>query len=584
MHDRLQISTRLSLPPDTVTSTVIVYGGKGQGKTNFAAVMCEEVAKAGGRFSFIDPLGVSWGLRHSSDGAGKGIEVLILGGKHGDLPIEPTGGAVVADLVVDESVNVIIDISRHPDGRMWGIGERIRFVADYCNRLYERQGERMRPILQIIDEAGRFCPQDIRKDNQDAARCVNAVATMTEEGRNVGIGVMLITQRSARMNKAVSELADAMIAFRTVGPRSIDAIDDWLGEHCDKDKRKGFIVQLRELERGTALVVSPGWLQYEGIVPMRARRTFDSSATPTGGKEVRASGRGAVVDLRRYAELMKETVERAKANDPKALKRRVEELEEQLGKAAVDAGDSVSSDEFSGALVDEYQRGYREGFVGGQSDIRQVAIDQLEDFRAAIEKLPPVDIQPLRAQTPVRVATPVEPRKVPIVVPDTTRPPGGNGDGMPKVERVFLTVLAQRSRAGKTTTRDQVAIFAKYSVRSRHVDNALSALRVKGYIDGRGEIAITRDGLAALGSFEPMPTGKALLAQWLGTLSAAPAAMLRVLASCYPKSMTRNEIAEATSYSPASRHVDNSLSELRSKQLIDGRGDIRASKDFFERG
>lgn len=42
-----------TLPPDTVTSTCVVYGGKGMGKTNFGAVVAEEVFASGLRFSVI---------------------------------------------------------------------------------------------------------------------------------------------------------------------------------------------------------------------------------------------------------------------------------------------------------------------------------------------------------------------------------------------------------------------------------------------------------------------------------------------------------------------------------------------------
>jgi hypothetical protein len=102
------------------------------------------------------------GIAHSADGKSPGIELLILGGVKGDMPIEPSGGAVVADLVADESVNVLIDISRHANGKMWSIGERIRFVRDYFVQLYARQGEEKRPLMQIVDEAARFAPQMVR--------------------------------------------------------------------------------------------------------------------------------------------------------------------------------------------------------------------------------------------------------------------------------------------------------------------------------------------------------------------------------------------------------------------------------------
>src|SRR6266568_3272240 len=92
---RIAEEKEVSFPLDVVTQTIVVYGGKGMGKTNFGTVICEECDTAGLRFSVIDPMGVFHGLRHAADGKSPGIRVLILGGKHGDIPIEPTGGAVV---------------------------------------------------------------------------------------------------------------------------------------------------------------------------------------------------------------------------------------------------------------------------------------------------------------------------------------------------------------------------------------------------------------------------------------------------------------------------------------------------------
>jgi len=209
MTKRLHIADDLSLPAlEAQTQTIVVYGGKGMGKTNFGSVVAEELAANGLRFSWLDPVGVSWGLKHSSDGRGPGVELLILGGIHGDLPIVPTAGEVVADFVVDEDVSVIIDISRHASGKMWSGGEKTRFVLEYMKRLYSRQGERRRPLMQIIDECGRFAPENPPKGAIDIMECRAAIEEVVELGRNVGIGVMLMTQRSARMAKSVSESAD----------------------------------------------------------------------------------------------------------------------------------------------------------------------------------------------------------------------------------------------------------------------------------------------------------------------------------------------------------------------------------------
>src|SRR3970040_548061 len=111
----LEASAELSLPLDAGTNTQAVYGNKGMGKTNFAVVLAEELFRAGVRFSAMDPVGVWWGLKHGKKRGEKGLPILILGGPHGDIPIEPTAGAVVADLVADESVSTIVDISRRRD-------------------------------------------------------------------------------------------------------------------------------------------------------------------------------------------------------------------------------------------------------------------------------------------------------------------------------------------------------------------------------------------------------------------------------------------------------------------------------------
>src|SRR5258708_14086972 len=299
MSSTLKIAKELKLPADTVTSTGLILGGKGMGKTNLASVLVEELARARLRFAVLDPQDVWWGLRYAASGKGPGIEVLILGGRHGDLPLTPTSGAVVADLVVDERVNVVIAMVEK-NGKRWSKGGKIRFVTACIERLSERLGERPVPILQIIERAGRFIPQTIPAGAKDLAFCVGAIEQAVEEGRNFGLGVWLITQRSARINKSVAELAETMIAFRTVGPRSMAAILDWFGDNVPKARWETLTARIRELEVGTAMVVSPGGLKYEGEIHVRERETFDSSATPKPGQRRRAPKSGAATATTKY--------------------------------------------------------------------------------------------------------------------------------------------------------------------------------------------------------------------------------------------------------------------------------------------
>jgi hypothetical protein len=176
-----------------------------------------------------------------------------------------------------------------------------------------------------------------------------------------------------------------------------------------------------------------------------------------------------------------------------------------------------------------------------------------------------------------------EPYKV-VAPPRQSRPVNGTPQGdtsIGKVHRAFLTVLANRQ--GKTTTRNQLAVFSGYSATSRHVDNTISACRTAGWLEGESSrLVITDAGLSALGSFDELPTGEALRNYWIRETGAAPGAMLKALCEVYPKSLSRDEVAEVAGYSVTSRHVDNSLSYLRTLELISGsREALTASEELF---
>jgi len=621
---KLQIASNLELPLETLTQTLVVYGGKGMGKSNFGTVLVEEFARVGLRFSVIDPLGVFWGLRHSADGKSLGVEVLMLGGARGDIPIEPTGGAVVADLVADEDVNVVIDISRKASGQMWGANERIRFMADYCSRLFERQGERRRPIMQIVDEAGRFVPQTIPSGAIDLARCVGAIEQLVEWGRNVGVGVTLITQRSARMNKSVSELAECMIAFRTVGPRSMEAILDWLGEHVEKARQKEIAETLRSLPVGRALVISPGWLEYEGIAEIRRRNTFDSSATPKPGQTERAPGRAAKPDLAKYQERMAETIERARASDPQILRKRIAELERQLR----EKGTAADQEAIARAVERETERMAKAHLEAERKYMERIAtlFERLEQIRALAEaadlmaphvpressisistreereKLLAI-IQPKREAPgiggphrfiasepdPAEVFVPrgapahkeAVPRHKNATSAHKTGPPAHTNGSQPlaKGERAILTVIAQYPYGA---AREQITILTGYKRSSR--DTYIQRLRAAELVENLGDMLIpTQAGVKALGAnFEPLPTGEDLRAYWLDRLPEGERRILEIVLAAYPKSVDRETISEATDYKRSSR--DTYLQRLNARKLIVnvGRGEVCASEVFFE--
>lgn len=589
-RQQLNISPALPLPFDIVTSTIIIYGGKGMGKTNLGAVFAEELYAAGLRFSVIDPMGVWWGLQHGVNRKSQGLGVLILGGRHGDLPIEPTAGAVVADLVVDESVSVVIDISRRADGTSWSVGEKIRFVGDYMTRLYERQGERMIPIMQIIDEAARFIPQQVPHGAINVAFCTGAISQVVEEGRNFGIGVTLITQRSARMNKSVSELADIMIAFRTIGPNSTAAILEWFGEHVDKSRHKDLLEQLRKLPIGTALVVSPGLLGFEGVAALRARQTFDSSATPKVGQQLQAPGKAAKPDLDKYTERMAATIEQAKANDPRELRRVITRLQGELNAAnartpqpaPAPPAETITVHIITDQQLDELARAWS---AMKEIALQLSALPILEAAKEVGDAAHAIDqavrshiVGQLPASTKSHHPAPRPAPTAPLPQAPSNLNGGSESKNISASQQAILDAIAWFEAAGiPTPHRFQVAFMAQASPNSSTYGNNTGALRTAGLVDypGPSLLCLTSAGHARANA----PSGPITVAEFrkqiFAMLSASKVAILKVLIEIYPQEIEREELARRVGASAASSTFGNNTGALRTLGLVEYPGPAR---------
>src|SRR5436190_11200895 len=106
---KLRISDSLKLPIDAVTQRISILGKTRTGKSHTAGVIVEEVLKARQQVVILDPKGDWWGVRSSADGKTAGLPITIMGGKRGDVPLEPTAGALLADVVVNERVSLLLD-------------------------------------------------------------------------------------------------------------------------------------------------------------------------------------------------------------------------------------------------------------------------------------------------------------------------------------------------------------------------------------------------------------------------------------------------------------------------------------------
>lgn len=553
---RLRISEALGLPLEAVTQTFGIIAVRGAGKTYTASVMCEEMLTAGLQVVVLDPLGVWWGLRASADGKGPGLSIIVLGGEHADAPIEPTAGETIADFVVDARQSVVLDLG------LMRKSQQQQFVTDFAERLYHRNRQ---PLHLFLDEADSFAPQKPLPGQQ---RMLGAVEDLVRRGRARGVGVTLITQRSAVLNKDVLTQVETLVAMRTISPQDMDAVDAWVKRKGDPKRRDQFLNALPSLPVGTAWVWSPGWLGAFKQVRIRRRRTFDSSATPKVGGRAVEPKRLAEVDLKALAQRIQSTIERARQNDPKELRRRIADLEAQLRKVervevpALKDGQLKRLERLAGHLKD--------------------TVDSLSKAAGEIVTVLSVPAPVGDGRRPFSVGA--QRREV-----TPRRDPGGEGArySLPseirlgKPERLILAALAQYPQ-GRSV--QQVALLTGYAANGGAFRNPLGRLRSAGLIDGRGHLRITDAGLRALGPVDPLPPpGPALVEHWMQRLGHAEREILSVLVHAYPKALPITEVAaratssRGQSYDPDGGAFRNSLGRLRTLGLIEGRGEIKAA-------
>jgi uncharacterized protein len=571
----LRISDDLSLPLAVAGEAIGVLATRGAGKSYTSAVLVEELHAAGVQLVVLDPTGVYWGLRSSADGKADGLPLFVLGGAHGDVPLEASAGKLVADVIVDTGQSLILDLSDFDTK-----AAQTRFVADLVERLYHRKARNRSTLHLIVDEANEFAPQASRYGG-DMARLLGAMERAVGKGRSRGLAFTLITQRSAALNKNVLDLIDTLIAMRVLGPRDRKAIADWITDKQQTDEG-GVVDSLPKLQTGTAWVWSPvrGILQR---VAIRRIGTFDSYRTPEPGEQRVEPAARAPLDVAALGEQMKATAERAKAEDPKALRAQIRDLERQLASQTATAppepevrieyverpvlnGQVERLEEVVGEL-----RQIGEGMVlagtglAGIADSITAAIGRVSAVPAPRSMPPP---PPHRADRPAVAPKPPRDREV--------------SGTLSKAERTVLSVLAEYPEG---LTRGPLTILAGYSY-SGGFRNTLAALRTAGYIVGGNEqvMTVTDAGLAALGPYEPLPTGRALLDYWLTDprLAKGEKAILTYLADHYPDSIPGPDLAPLVGYE-YSGGFRNMLGKLRTLGLIEGSNTegVAASGVFF---
>ncbi len=538
------MTTSYPIPPAGLDDRLAFVGTSGSGKTYAAGTAVERLLRTAAKVVIVDPLGVWYGLRLQASGSAAAYPVVIFGGRNGDIPLSEHAGALIGETVAGMAESCIVDLSDFATKA----AER-RFMLAFLDKLYRRAtGE---PFHLVFDEADLWAPQ-----KSSEPQLQNLMEQIVRRGRVKGFIPWLITQRPAVLSKDVLSQADGLVAMKLTSSQDRDALGAWIEGQADRADEKRMLARLPQLERGQGLV----WIPGRGVlseVKFPKKETFDSSSTPKRG-ETKRTATLRPIDIGKVKERLASIEEGQKkpAKQAPAAQTRPAAAappatpNPRALREAEDAGRRLG-------FEDGKRVGFSEGYRAAQREA-QIAVSKLAPPDATVASIPP------------RAAAPK---------PAAAAPSRAMGRTMAKAERRILTALAQYP-AGRTKV--QVAVLTGYAVNGGGFNNALGALRSAGFMEGSGTLRITQAGVAALGAYDPLPQGPALLEHWLAQLGKAERSILQTLHAAYPGTLSKAEVADAAGYAANGGGFNNALGRLRTLELIRGSTELAASADLFD--
>lgn len=575
--------TAAALSDDLLDDRQGIVGNTGSGKTYGAGTAVERVLALGGRCVIPDPLGVWWGLRLARDGkTASPYNVVIFGGPHADLPLTEHSGALIGETAAGMAESAILDLSE--------LGTKAaerRFMLAFLTALYRHaSGE---PVHLIFDEADMWAPQQPRDREGEAIKLLGMMETVVRRGRVKGFIPWLITQRPAVVNKDVLSQVDGLVAFKLTSSQDRDALGAWVEGQADKAEWKRIYADLATRKRGEALIWQPA-RRVMKTATFPAKETFDSSRTPKRG-EAKHTRQLKPLDVSALRDRLATVEQEVKANDPKALKAEVAALRKQLSNTTAE---QVPKQEIAAAERQGYERGEAEGSDRVMRAVAKLATDLAKSIGRAREAS--TDAERLLssfagfvesqadeiARRPPPAPAPVPRSALPAPRPPVINQDSGTVDGMTQPLQRIIDAVAWWNVLGVPAPKHpQVAFIAGYSHKSGTWATYLSRLRTMGLLEGRGDLVLTDSGRAVVNAPSVPPSGAALRETVLAKIDAPLARILAPILAAYPNDQSHAEVAEVAGYSSASGTWATYLSKLRSLDLIEGRGALKAQDWLF---
>jgi len=135
-------------------------------------------------------------------------------------------------------------------------------VARMAKKLFlARKLNRIPPMMLVVEEAHNFCPQ------QGSAMTLSVLRTIASEGRKFGLGLTVVSQRPAKIDKNVLSQCGTQIILKVTNPNDLKAICQSI-----EGLTHGMEENIQRLPMGSA-IISGGSIVTPIIIDVRVRHT-----------------------------------------------------------------------------------------------------------------------------------------------------------------------------------------------------------------------------------------------------------------------------------------------------------------------
>jgi hypothetical protein len=171
----------------------------------------------------------------------------------------PKGTAI--DQLIEQGKTTIINLKGVSPDIQQMIVKRLASVA-----FEMRKKDAIPPMMMVVEEAHNYCPQG------GVVISSKSLATIASEGRKFGLGLMVISQRPAKVDKNVLSQCGTQIILKVTNPNDVKAISQSI-----EGLTSGMTDDIQTMPIGMAMVVGAG-LESPLLVEVRPRESRHGGA------------------------------------------------------------------------------------------------------------------------------------------------------------------------------------------------------------------------------------------------------------------------------------------------------------------